>query len=111
MITRFALFEGSLKSGQSMQDFRAAVTKRLVPLWRQFPGNTSVRVIFGVSRDPGAPEYPLILAISYPDLAAVEAALNSPFRAQSREVTGEIVAQFFEGRIHHHVTEADEYLP
>lgn len=111
MITRFALFEGSLKSGQSAQEFRAAVTTRLVPLWRQFPGNTSVRVMFGVTRDLGAPEFPLILAISYPDLAAVEAALNSPFRAQSREVTGEIVAQFFEGRIHHHVTEADEYLP
>lgn len=111
MITRFALFEGSLKSGQSMQDFRTAVTKRLVPLWRQFPGNTSVRVMFGVSHDAGAPEYPLILAISYPNLAAVETALASPFRAQSREVTGEIVAQFFDGRIHHHVTEADEYLP
>ena len=30
-------------------------------------------------------------------------------RATSREVTGEIVAQYFTGRIHHHVTEANLY--
>lgn len=110
MITRFALFEGRIKDGQSGA-FRAAVTARLVPLWRQFPGNTAVRVMYGVERDEGAPEFPLILAISYPDRATMDAALTSPFRAQSREVTGEIVAQFFDGRIHHHVTDADEYFP
>jgi hypothetical protein len=111
MITRFALFEGSLKAGKSAADFRAAVTARLVPLWRQFPGNCAVRVMFGAERDEGAPEFPLILAISYPSRSELTAALSSPFRAQSREVTGEIVAEFFDGRIHHHVTEADEYLP
>ncbi len=110
MITRFALFEGSIKGGQN-DAFRAAVTARLVPLWRQFPGNTAVRVMFGQERDAGAPEFAMILAITYPDRTAMEAALTSPFRAQSRDVTGEIVAQFFDGRIHHHVTEADEYLP
>ncbi len=109
MITRFALFEGSIKSGQT-EAFRAAVTSRLVPLWRQFPGNVAVRVMFGEERDEGAPEFPLILAISYPDRAAMEGALTSPFRAQSRDVTGEIVAAYFDGRIHHHVTEAAEYL-
>ncbi len=109
MITRFALFEGSIKTGQT-EAFRAAVTSRLVPLWRQFPGNVAVRVMFGEERDEGAPEFPLILAISYPDRAAMEGALTSPFRAQSRDVTGEIVAAYFEGRIHHHVTEANEYL-
>lgn len=109
MITRFALFEGSIKAGQT-EAFRAAVTSRLVPLWCQFPGNVAVRVMFGEERDEGAPEFPLILAISYPDRAAMEGALTSPFRAQSRDVTGEIVAAYFEGRIHHHVTEANEYL-
>ncbi len=110
MITRFALFEGSIKDGQK-DAFRAAVTARLVPLWRQFPGNSAVRVMFGAERDDGAPEFAMFLAISYPDRAAMESALSSPFRAQSRDVTGEIVAQFFDGRIHHHVTEADEYFP
>jgi hypothetical protein len=110
MITRFALFEGSLKDGTA-DAFRTAVTDRLVPLWRQFPGASAVRVMFGTDRDPGAPEFPLILAISYPDAAAMDLALNSPFRAESRAVTAEIAAQYFDGRIHHHVTHADEYLP
>ncbi len=108
MITRFALFEGSVKPGQT-DAFRAAVHDRLVPLWRQFPGNTDVRVMFSEDRDAGAPEFPLILAITYPDEAAMLAALDSPFRAQSRDVTGEIVAVHFDGRIHHHVTQLNAF--
>ncbi len=108
MITRFALFEGSVKPGQQAT-FRNAVLDRLVPLWTQFPGNTDVRVMFGEDRDAGAPEYPLILAISYPDRATMEAALESPARHRSKDVTGDIVAAYFDGRIHHHVTERHEY--
>jgi len=104
MITRFALFEGSVKAGQEAA-FRAAVLERLVPLWTQFPGRSDVRVMFSDDRDEGAPEFPLILAISYPDADTMTAALDSPARYQSKDVTGEIVAEFFEGRIHHHVTE------
>lgn len=109
MITRFALFEGSVKPGQ-VEAFRAAVQERLVPLWTQFPGNTDVRVMFSDDRDEGAPEFPLILAISYPDEATMTAALDSPFRSQSKEVTGQIVDEYFEGRIHHHVTQRHEYV-
>ncbi|MEM9630863.1 MAG: hypothetical protein AAGA50_06040 [Pseudomonadota bacterium] len=108
MITRFALFEGSVKPGKT-EDFRAAVKERLVPLWTQFPGNSDVRVMFGEERDEGAPEFPLILAISYPDRKVMAGALESDARHRSREVTGEIVSEFFEGRIHHHVTEANAY--
>lgn len=108
MITRFALFEGAVKPAQT-QAFRAAVLERLVPLWKQFPGNTDVRVMFSDDRDPGAPEFPLILAITYPDIATMEVALDSPYRFKSRDVTGEIVDEFFEGRIHHHVTELNEF--
>ena len=54
MITRFALFEGAVKPGQT-EAFRAAVLERLVPLWRQFPGSTDVRVMFSDDRDEGAP--------------------------------------------------------
>ncbi len=109
MITRFALFEGAVKPGQT-EAFRAAVLERLVPLWRQFPGSTDVRVMFSDDRDEGAPEFPLILAISYGDEAAMESALESPFRFQSKDVTGEIVAEFFDGRIHHHVTQKHEFV-
>ncbi|WP_371156045.1 putative quinol monooxygenase [Jannaschia sp. 2305UL9-9] len=109
MITRYALFEGTVKDGHR-DAFRTAVQERLVPLWRQFPGNVAVRVMFGEERDEGAPEFPLILAITYADRDGMESALGSPFRAQSREVTAEIVAAHFDGRIHHHVTEAHEWL-
>lgn len=108
MITRFALFEGAVKPGQT-EAFRAAVKSRLVPLWTQFTGNLNVQVMFSDDRDDGAPELPLILAITYPDLDTMNAALDCPARYRSKEVTGEIVAEFFEGRIHHHVTELNEY--
>ncbi|KIC46705.1 hypothetical protein RA28_02745 [Ruegeria sp. ANG-S4] len=109
MITRFAMFEGSVAAGKTSA-FRAAVRDRLVPLWTQFPGNTDVRVMFGDDRDAGAPEFPLILAISYPDADTMNAALASPARHESKEVTGQIVNEFFEGRIHHHVTEQHEFV-
>lgn len=108
MITRFALFEGSVNADQ-IGDFRTAVKDRLVPLWLQFPGNLGVRVMFSDDRDEGAPEFPLILAITYPDTETMDAALEAPARAQSKEVTGKIVAEFFTGRIHHHVTQLNDY--
>jgi len=108
MITRFALFEGTVKPDQ-INAFRTAVKTRLVPLWTQFPGNIDVKVMFSDDRDAGAPEFPLILAITYPDTTTMEAALEAPARFQSKEVTGEIVAEFFEGRIHHHVTQLNDY--
>ncbi len=108
MITRFALFEGSIRPGRT-DAFRTAVQDRLVPLWTQFPGNTDVRVMFSNDRDDGAPEFPLILAISYPDVETMTAALDSSARYKSKDVTGEIVEEFFDGRIHHHVTERHEF--
>lgn len=108
MITRFALFQGAVKDGQ-IPAFRAAVLDRLVPLWTQFPGNSDVRVMFSDDRDPGAPEFPLILAISYPDAETMTAALDSPARHLSKDVTGQIVSEYFDGKIHHHVTERHEF--
>lgn len=109
MITRFAFFEGSVAAGQTAA-FRTAVKDRLVPLWTQFPGNTDVRVMFSDDRDEGAPEFPLILAISYPDAETMAEALDSPARFESKDVTGQIVDEFFDGRIHHHVTERHEFV-
>ena len=110
MITRFAIFEGEIADGQDAA-FRKDVRERLVPLWTSFPGCTDVRVSFSVARDAGAPAYPMVLAISYPDEATMTAALDSDARHRSKDVTGEIVAAYFNGRIHHHVTEADAYAP
>ena len=79
MITRYALFEGRVRDGQ-IQAFRDAVLERLVPFWKQFPGATEVRVMFSEACNEGAPEFPLILAISYPDRSTVDDALTSPTR-------------------------------
>jgi hypothetical protein len=108
MITRYALFEGRIHDGES-EAFRAAVMAELLPKWKAFPGALGVTVAFAESRDDGAPEFPLILAISYPDLAAVEAALASPARAAGRAATEAVLARYFSGRIHHHVTIAHEH--
>jgi hypothetical protein len=108
MITRYALFEGSVREGQT-EAFRAFVNDHLVPLWTKFDGAQEVRVMFSEDRDEGAPEFPLVLAISYPDLAAMERALGCDARFASKDKTQELVDQFFEGRIHHHVTKAQSF--
>lgn len=108
MITRYALFEGTVKEGQTPA-FRAFVNENLVPLWTQFDGALEVRVMFGEDRDEGAPEYPLILAISYQNMAGMDKALACDARFKSREVTGELVERYFDGRIHHHVMAASEH--
>jgi len=107
MIIRYALFEGTIHKGREAE-FRAFVKQRLVPLWTQFPGAQEVRVLDGLERDEGAPEYAMALAIRYPDMAAVDKALQSDVRSQSRAVTGELL-QMFTGRVHHHVFAAAEY--
>ncbi|BAV48423.1 hypothetical protein MesoLj113a_14940 [Mesorhizobium sp. 113-1-2] len=108
MITRYALFEGKVKDGQTAA-FRQAVLDTVLPKWKAFPGALDVRVSFAEKRDDGAPEFPLILAINYRDMAAVDAALASPVRAESRAATEAVLARYFEGRIHHHVTIANEF--
>lgn len=108
MITRYALFEGKVKDGQT-EAFRKAVIERILPKWQQFPKATDVRVSFAEARDDGAPELPMILAINYPDLQAVDEAMASPVRSEACAATEAVLSEFFEGRIHHHVTTANEY--
>ena len=107
MIIRYALFEGHVHQGREA-DFRTFVRERLVPLWTRFPGAQEVRVQHGLERDDGAPHYAMVLAIRYPHMAAVERALSSDVRYTSREVTAELL-KMFDGRVHHHVFEVDDY--
>lgn len=109
MIIRYALFEGEIHPGRE-EEFRAFVRERLVPLWTKFPGAEEVRVLDGMERDDGAPVYAMALAIRYPDMDAVNAALRSDVRFESREVTGELL-RLFTGEVHHHVFAANEYPP
>ncbi|MBP0616870.1 hypothetical protein [Jiella mangrovi] len=101
MIVRQAFFEGSIRDGQETA-FRTFVETRLIPMWRRFPDVRDVRVLFARDRDAGAPSFALSLAMIFDDDAALEAALASPVRYESRAVTQELMAMF-EGHIHHHV--------
>ncbi|MGO8048444.1 hypothetical protein ACC713_37280, partial [Rhizobium johnstonii] len=50
------------------------------PLWTKFPGAEEIRVLDGMELDEGAPVYAMALAILYPDMDAVNAALLSDVR-------------------------------
>lgn len=108
MLTRYALFEGSLHPGCT-DAFRAAVLSEMLPVWQRFPGALALRVTFGEGRDAGAPEFPLILAVDWPDQPTLDAFLDHPIRTEGRAATEGVLARFFSGRIHHHVTVAHLY--
>jgi uncharacterized protein (TIGR02118 family) len=101
LIIRQALFEGNIHSGRE-EEFRAYVAEKLFPLWQKFPGVRDVKVLHGVARDEGAPNYAMILSMKFDSEDALAKALESPVRYESREVTKGLTAMF-EGRIHHHV--------
>jgi hypothetical protein len=108
LITRYALFEGSIKAGQ-VDAFRKAVLDELVPMWQIFPGVLDIRVSFAEERDPGSPELVMILAVDYPNRVALATALASEARQISRAATERMLPQYFSGRIHHHVTEVESF--
>jgi hypothetical protein len=71
----------------------------------------AIHVTFSDDRDEGAPEFPLILAIDWPDRATVDAFLDHPIRKEGRAATEGVLSGFFTGRIHHHVTTAQSFEP
>ncbi len=110
MITRYALFEGTVSPGQERGLPRRRAGRdpaRLAPLSRCL----AIHVTFAEDRDEGAPEFPLILAIDWPDRATVDAFLDHPIRKEGRAATEGVLARFFTGRIHHHVTTAHSFDP
>lgn len=110
MLTRYAVFEGAVHDGHA-DAFRRDVLAEMLPVWQRFPGALAIRVTFAESRDDGAPEYPLILAIDWPDMATVDAFLAHPIRMEGRAATEAVLARHFTGRIHHHVTTTHNALP
>ena len=89
-ITRFALFEGTITSGEAAE-FRTAILREVLPKWQAFPCALAVRICFSNERDTGAPEIPLILAITYPSREAVDIALASPERAAAKAAIPELI--------------------
>ena len=55
-----------------------------------------------VERDGGVPEVAMVLSMVFDDPEALQAALDSPVRFESREVTRGLLAMF-DGRVRHHV--------
>ncbi len=103
MLIRCAFFEGHVKTGQESA-FASFVKERLVPLWTRFPGADEVRVLRQTQSDTEQPHYAMVLQICYPNSAAIEMALKSDVRNQSRAETAELV-KMFDGRIFHTVFE------
>ncbi|TCV72190.1 hypothetical protein EDE05_10531 [Neorhizobium sp. R1-B] len=101
MIVRQAFFEGAVHAGKEDR-FKAYVAEKLMPMWLAFPGVKEVRVLYNIERDEGAPRYPMVLSTMYESREALAAALQSPVRYESREMTKGLM-EMFDGHIHHHV--------
>ena len=110
MLTRYAIFEGRVRPGMDSQ-MRVYVNDVLAPLWRQFDGAHTVQVMFGVEQDPEGPGFPLVLAITYPDAAAMARGLASPARYESRDLLSEFFAKYIDGKLLHYVMETDSFMP
>lgn len=103
MLTRLAIFEGRVKPGQEAA-MRAYIEAELAPLWRQFQPSEEVRILYAAE----AGDFPLVLAVTYADRAAMEAALDTPARYQSREMLPAFYERFFaEVTLKHQLFEAD----
>ena len=92
-------------------EMRAYVNDVLAPLWRQFYGAHTVRVVFGVEQDPDGPSYPLIRAITYPDTAAMARGLASLALYESRDLLPNFFAEFIDGKLLHYAMETDIFMP
>jgi len=101
MIIRQAFFEGTIHAGKE-NAFRTYVSEKLMPMWLTFPGVQEVRVLYSIERDDGAPVYPMVLSTMYDSREALAAALESPVRYESRDMTKGLL-DMFDGHIHHHV--------
>ncbi len=103
MLTRLAIFEGRVKPGKEAA-MRAYVETALAPLWRQFQPSEEVRVLYAAE----AGDIPLVLAVTYVDRAAMEIALDTPARYQSRDMLPVFYERFFdEVTLKHQLYEAD----
>ncbi len=104
MLTRTAIYEGTIKAGHEEEFFRR-VRDELEPLWRKFPNTTAVRVQRTTTMDRDARPIAMILEMDFPDMAAIDACMASKIRPESHDAT-EKVMTLFEGRFYHYVTEA-----
>lgn len=117
MLTRTAIYEGTIETGQEEQFFRE-VGEKLDPIWRQFPNVRAVRVQRMIDRDTHStadehdtvPVIAMIMEMDFTDRAAMRASLDSPIRETSHKATMEVM-RLFHGRFYHLVSEATVFGP
>ncbi|KAB1071669.1 hypothetical protein [Methylobacterium planeticum] len=109
MLTRTAIYEGTIHDGQE-DTFFQRVRDELEPLWRRFPNVVAVRVQRLRSKDEDARPIAMILEMDFPDMDAIEACLASPIRPESHAATVEVM-KLFNGRFYHLITEATVLAP
>jgi antibiotic biosynthesis monooxygenase (ABM) superfamily enzyme len=108
MFVRCAFFKGRVAPGQE-DAFHSYVEERMMPLWAAFPGALEVRVLREVETDSEGTRLPLVMAMRFPTRQAIDAALASDIRAQSREA-GKGLLAMFEGEVVHTVFAMDELV-
>jgi hypothetical protein len=104
MLTRVAVFEGSLVPG-SEQAFFADVTARLEPVWRSFPHVRAVRVLRTTASDHGAIPVVMVLEMDFASMADIEDCLASSIKTKAHAATLEVLKPFT-GRFFHLITES-----
>jgi hypothetical protein len=104
MLTRVAIFEGSIESG-SESTFFTQVRERLEPIWRSFPYVQDVRVLRAEQSDPGAIPIVMVLEMDFLDVDAIHASLASDIKTKAHETTLEVLKPF-NGRFFHFIAES-----
>ena len=107
MYIRCAFFKGTIKPG-CREAFDRYVEDRLVPIWTRFPGAMEVRVMRQLACDVGDTPLEMVLAICYPSLDAIQAALASSVRSEGREMTKGLL-EMFDGTVFHTVFDAAQF--
>lgn len=103
MITRRAIFEGSIKPGMEDRFFEEVET-RLAPLWQAFPHALDVRMFRIEESDDAERPVVMIQEVDYPDHASMKEAITSLARDAARAVTLEIL-EMFDGRFYHVISQ------
>jgi hypothetical protein len=106
MLTRVAVFEGSIEAG-SEDAFFADVTARLEPIWRSFPHVRAVRVLRTTESDPGAIPIVMVLEMDFASMPDIHDSLASDIKTKAHATTLDVLKPFT-GRFFHVITESRE---
>lgn len=109
MFIRCAFFKGKVKDGYQ-ERFDEYIDNVLMDTWRAFPGALEVRVLREIESDNTGIPLELVISIKFDSLQAIETALNSPERNDSREKS-KLLIDMFEGEVFHTVFKAEQLMP